>query len=573
MSGIKLISPSEPYYDLGSYKRVINTNSPSTQTWFNRGLVWSYAFNHEEAALCFEQSIAHDENCVMAYWGLAYCLGPNYNKPWEAFDDKERDETVRRAQEVVAEAKAKSVQARGLAGSKVEDLLVDALQFRYLKDERETELRVSSKNQKESLEDLNQRYANAMEHVYREFPEDMDVATLYADALMNLTPWALWDIKTGKPATGSHTLEAKNILEQALSRDGGLFHPGLLHLYIHLMEMSPKPEAALPIANHLRNLVPDAGHLQHMPTHLDVLCGDYTRAMESNAAAITADEKFLARSGPLNFYTLYRSHDYHFRIYAAMFAGQFKPALETCARLEASIPEDLLRVSSPPMADWLEGFLSARVHVLVRFGRWIDILNLPLPQDQTLYCVTTAMTHYAKCIAHAASSDLVQAQTEQASFEEALHRVPSSRTLFNNKCVDILAVAHAMLKGEVEYRRGEIDAAFRLLRHAIALDDSLPYDEPWGWMQPTRHAYGALLLEQGCVEEAEGVYAADLGESDELPRALRHPGNVWALHGWYECLVRLGREEEAGVVQERLSKAMAMADVTIRTSCACRLTV
>jgi tetratricopeptide (TPR) repeat protein len=291
----------------------------------------------------------------------------------------------------------------------------------------------------------------------------------------------------------------------------------------------------------------------------------------SNSEAIRADEKFLARAGPVNFYTLYRSHDYHFRIYAAMFAGQSRVALDTAAELEASIPEELLRIESPPMADWLEGFLAVKVHVLIRFGRWEDILALELPRDQTLYCVTTAMIHYAKGVAYAALGQVDEADKERAIFHKAVDRVPTSRALFNNTCRDILAIADAMLDGEIEYRRGNIDAAFKHLQRSIALDDGLPYDEPWGWMQPTRHAYGALLLEQGQVEKAAEVYGADLGMDDTLPRALQHPNNVWSLHGYHECLTRLGRSAEARIIQQQLRLAVATADVPIRSSCFCRL--
>jgi tetratricopeptide (TPR) repeat protein len=334
--------------------------------------------------------------------------------------------------------------------------------------------------------------------------------------------------------------------------------------------MSATPEAAMPIADRLRGLVPDAGHLQHMPTHLDILCGDYRRAVASNMDAIRADEKFLAKAGPLNFYTLYRCHDYHFRMYAAMFVGQFKVAWEVVDWIEATVPENLLRVESPPMADWLEAFHGMRVHVLIRFGRWEEILALPLPKDQDLYCVTTALFQYAKGVALAATGNVQEAEKQRQVFQEAQVRVKPSRTLFNNTCVDILRVAQSMLDGEIQYRRGNFDAAFKYMREAIALDDALPYDEPWGWMQPPRHAYGALLLEQGYVEEAAAVYSVDLGFDDTLPRALRHPNNVWSLHGYHECLLKLGCFAEARILKPQLDFAIAMADVPITSSCFCR---
>jgi tetratricopeptide (TPR) repeat protein len=301
------------------------------------------------------------------------------------------------------------------------------------------------------------------------------------------------------------------------------------------------------------------------------MCGDYRRAIASNTAAILADEKFVAREGPLNFYSLYRTHNYHFRIYAAMFSGQSKIALESVAQIETSFPEELLRIKSPPMADWLEGILSMRVHVFIRFGRWQDLIDLELPKDQELYCVTTAMAHYGKGVSFAATGNIAEAEKERALFLEAVNRVPGSRTIFANKCIDILAVAGAMLDGELAYRQGNIDLAFEELRRSIALDDDLPYDEPWGWMQPTRHAYGALLLEQGRVEEAVAVYSADLGMDNTIPRALQHPNNVWSLHGYHECLLKLGRTAEARILAPQLKLALAVADVPIKSSCFCRL--
>jgi tetratricopeptide (TPR) repeat protein len=308
-----------------------------------------------------------------------------------------------------------------------------------------------------------------------------------------------------------------------------------------------------------------------MPTHLDVLCGDYGRVVASNTDAIAADERYLARNGAMNFYTLYRCHDYHFKIYGAMFLGQSEVALSTAARLADSIPDGLLRAESPPMADWLEGFLAMRVHVLIRFGRWQDILDLPMPADPALYCVTTAMLRYAKGIACAALGRIAEAEAERELFRFAQAAVPATRTLFNNTCADVLAIAGAMLDGELDYRKGNVEAAFACLRRAIELDDGLPYDEPWGWMQPTRHAYGALLLEQGRVAEAETVYRADLGFDDTLPRACQHPGNVWSLHGFHECLVRLGKLGEAAIIEQQLRLTAALADVQIESSCFCRL--
>jgi tetratricopeptide (TPR) repeat protein len=350
-----------------------------------------------------------------------------------------------------------------------------------------------------------------------------------------------------------------------------MVHPGLLHIYIHLMEMSPHPQRALKASDALRSLVPDAGHLNHMPTHIDVLCGHYERVVSSNEAAIVADRKFLQREGPLKFYSLYRCHDYHFKIYGAMFLGQYRPAIEAAEEMIATLPEALLQVESPPMADWLEGFISMKQHVYIRFGKWQEIIDQPLPENQELYCVTTAMLHYSKAVALAASGDVAGAEEEVVLFDQAMERVPDSRYVFNNTCLDILSVAREMMLGEVDYRKGDYESAFARLFKSVELDDNLPYDEPWGWMQPTRHALGALLLEQNRVEDAAAVYRADLGLDATLSRACQHPDNVWSLHGYHECLLRLDRKEEAVIIKNRLDLANGRTDMPVKSSCFCKL--
>ena len=452
--------------------------------------------------------------------------------------------------------------ARGRA-SEVERGLIDALVARFPTDDAADA---------EALTAGHAAYADAMAALVAAHPTDIDVLALAADALMNVTAWSLWDNRTGEPAPGSRVVAAKRLLDDALATEEGRRHPGVLHLYLHAMEMSAQPEVALPAANLLRGLVPDAGHLQHMPSHIDVLLGDYHSSIEANLAAVQADRRFVERAGPLNFYSLYRAHDLHFIVYSAMFEGRYATAMQAADELSAQLTPELLAIESPPMADWLEAFVPLRVHVLIRFGRWVDLIAEPLPGDQDLYCTTAATVHYGRGVAYAATGRLDQARAEREAFDATYARIPDSRYLFNNTSRDILAVAEAMLDGEIAYRDGDFEVAFEHLRRAIALDDSLPYDEPWGWMQPTRHAYGALLLEQGRVEEAASVYAADLGLDPTLSRSCQHPGNVWSLHGYHECLTRLGRHDEAAAIAAPLAAGTARADVPILASCACRLT-
>ncbi|ODM14833.1 hypothetical protein SI65_09827 [Aspergillus cristatus] len=442
----------------------------------------------------------------MAYWGIAFALGPNYNCPWELLEKDHLKLTLKEAHDAANLAESLSSPDRP-----IEKGLIQCIRLRFQNRDLVP---------LEQLLAWNYAYADSMGVLYKDFVDDLDVAALYADSMMTLTPWKLYDVATGQPAKGARTLDVKAVLERALQQEGSLEHPGLLHMYIHLSEMSPTPERGLTAAEHLRDLIPDAGHAHHMPIHLDVLIGDWSRAISSNVHATLADEKFLAVAGAENFYSLYRLHNYHSLIYAAMFAGKKKIALETANRMEATIPGDVLRTKSPNLADWLEGYVAVRFHVMVRFGMWEDIIQAGLPADQELYCVTTATIHYAKGVAFAALN-----QVENALLERP---------------IDILAVGVPMLDGEISYRRGDYNGAFNHLRTAITLEDRLNYSEPWGWMQPVRHAYAALMLEQNYVEEAADAYRADLGLESLLGRAHHHPNNVWALQGYFECLVRLG---------------------------------
>lgn len=547
------------YFNLGNYTRPISTASAAAQRWFDRGLMLVYGFNHEEAERCFRKAAKRDPDCSMAWWGIAYALGPNYNKPWEAFDEKDLVKSLRKARKAAERARATAVNCtdaeRDLAGAILE--------------------RYQSSSPLEDLEAWNDAYADAMRRVYAKHEEDSDIAALFAEALMNRTPWAMWDLETGGVPDGADTEEVVAVLERGMRQRSEMNlppHAGLAHMYIHAIEMSPNPERALRASDDLRDLVPDAGHLVHMPSHIYVICGDYPAVRDTNQAAVRADRKFLKRRGAVNFFSLYRCHNHHFVIYAGMMLGQFQPAADAADELIKTLSADLLGIESPPMADWLEGFVGMKQHVLIRFGRWHEILKQEFPKDPELFCATTAVMRYAKTVANAVLGNLREADSEFRHFEAALARLPESRMVFNNTCASILAVAREMAIGETEFRRGSFETAFKHLREAVRLDDNLEYDEPWGWMQPARHALGALLLERGEVEQAASVYREDLGLDPVLKRQLRHPNNVWSLHGYYECLQRLGRKSEAAEMRQQLDIALARADVEIGASCFCRRT-
>ncbi|TPQ29957.1 hypothetical protein C2U70_27725, partial [Bradyrhizobium guangdongense] len=450
--------------------------------------------------------------------------------------------------------------ARAETASPVERAMIRALPARY--------------PQREAIEDMapwDRAYTKEMRKIFKTFPDDLDVRAVFAEAIMNETPWLMWDLTSGKAAEGAGTEECRAVLEDAFERMPAAWdHPGLLHLYVHLMEMSPFPERALRAGDRLRDIVPDSGHLIHMPTHLDVLCGNYHDVLVYNQKALATDRKFLAYSDDPGVYLVYVIHNFHFAIYGAMFLGQYTPAIALAEELNATIPDAVLRIESPPMADYLEGYLTMKQHVLVRFGKWHEIIAQELPGDRDLYCSNVAMIHYAKAVAHSALGNVAEAEAERASFLAAKTRVPETRRVHNHFIVNLLNVAEAMLNGELEYRKGNHDAAFAHLRRSVALSDALPYDEPWGWMQPTRHALGALLLEQGRIEEAEAVYRSDLGLDGKLSRACQHLDNIWSLHGLHECLTRRGEKAESTLIKQRLDLAQARAEIPVRASCLCR---
>jgi tetratricopeptide (TPR) repeat protein len=543
------------YFDLGPYSRKITTSSPDAQLWFDRGLNWMFGFNHAEAIKCFKEALKHDPECAMAHWGISYASGPNYNLPWHLYDPQGRQMALSAAYDAMQLALGKAGKA-----SAVEKAMIDALPARY--------------PQRDMIDDMapwDKAYTKAMRKVFEAYPDDLEVRAVFAESIMNETPWEMWDLKSGKPAEGAGTEECRTVLEHSFNTTPAAWdHPGLLHLYVHLMEMSPFPQRALRVGDRLREIVPDSGHLIHMPTHLDVLCGQYHDVLVYNQKALARDRRFLAYSSDPGVYLVYVIHNFHFAIYGAMFLGQYQPAIAAAEELIATIPEAVLRIESPPMADFLEGYLTMKQHVLIRFGKWRDIIAQKLPEDQQLYCSNVAMMHYAKAVAHSALGNVAEAEAEKALFMVAKARVPESRRVHNNTMVDLLGVAEEMLKGELEYRKGNHDAAFAHLRKSVDLDDALPYDEPWGWMQPTRHALGALLLEQGRIDEAEAVYRSDLGLDGKLSRACQHPDNLWSLHGLHECLTRRGEKVEAALIKPRLDLAVARSEVPIKASCFCR---
>ena len=528
------------------FGKKVTTTSPECQTWMDRGLFEMVGFNHEEAIRCFQKALNYDKNCAMAHYFIAYSNAADYNNP-DGLDYAVGYEESVKAMETATNSQ--------VSDWEMELIKAQLHRFCWPPGSR-------------ALEELNRNYATEMRAVYQKFGEDdVDIAAFYAESLMMLAPWKLWtsppEYKPGIPETE----ELVSVLETALQASPQ--HPGLCHLYIHTMELSATPERALPAANVLRGV--DHGHLLHMATHIDMWVGQYKEAVDTNKKAVIVDKAYVEKSGIENeFYKTYRLHNYHFTAWASMFDGQYSTAIQYAEGIEKQLgPEAVtFKLGGLPVGSmFLESFASVPWHVLIRFGKWEEIINRPLKEDKDMYASTVATAHYARCIAFAVTGRLQEADAEWKKFYDALNnKALELRYLFNNVMHDgenlngILDVAEAVLNGELEYYKGNYQEAFKFLRLAVERDINLPYDEPWGWMMPARHVLGALLVEQGEVVEAEAVYREDLKQ---------YKDNLWSLLGLSQALKKQGKMEEAELVQASFQKASARADVKIQASCLC----
>ena len=548
-------------FNLGSHSRKISTTSDTAQRWFDAGLNWCFGFNKAEGVKCFRKALEFDPDCVMAHWGIAYGSGPFYNLTW-------RDLGEREAEAATSTAFAHIQKARALAqgATELENRLIESQAARVQQPHPVPP---------EQYDLWDDAYAAEMRRIYWEYPDDRDVIALFVEALITRTPRRLWDVRTGLPARNSDVVEALDVCERGigLAAQRGLpDHPALLHLHIHILEISNEPERAIASAEALGPLCPDAGHLNHMPAHVHMLVGNYREAQLASAKAIAANDKYLAYAGPLTPYTTACAHDLLLMMHASMFAGRYRDAIGAADKLCGMATKEVLSVTDRPKFSMsLEGYYSMRTHVMVRFGRWQDIIDEPLPDDPDLYPVTTAMYHYAKAVARATLRDFDAAERERILFHEGLQCLPPGRKVFNNSAQSILSVAEAMLDGELAYHKGDYETAFAHLRQAVERDDSLEYVEPWAWMHPPRHALAALLAEQGRYAEAEAIYRDDLGLTHGIQRCAQHPRNVWALHGLAECLQVRRAAEELEAIRGELETAIALADVPITSSCMCRV--
>jgi tetratricopeptide (TPR) repeat protein len=506
---------------LGDINHPVSTNNPEAQKFFNQGLAYIYAFNHEEAVKSFKQAAQLDPQLGMAYWGVALSLGSNYNVPAGG--------------PALLEAYANLQKAVALApkASEHDRAYIEALSKRYSSD-------LQIDKQKLAVD-----YKNAMGELSKNYPDDLDAATLYAESMMNLRPWHLWTLD-GKPAEG--TLEIVSVLEGVLRRNPN--HSGANHYYIHAVEASTNAERALPSAARLAQIAPRAGHLVHMPSHIYIRTGDYYQAAKANVDAIAVDREYIAKSGNNGLYpAMYYNHNVHFLAAASAMNGRFADSIKSARELEANVKPV---VKAMPM---LEMFMPYPLVSLTRFGKWDEILKEPKP-DPSLR-ITTAFWHFARGSAYAASKQAANADAELAALRAVDKTMTEDVRLFNNAAGDVMKVAELELEGKIALARGDKQAAFDLLNKAVAAEDATNYAEPADWDMPVREVLGGALLANGDYATAEKVFRAEI---------LRQPRNGRALFGLAESLRKQGKEGAAKSVQGEFEKAWQYADTKLSGS-------
>jgi tetratricopeptide (TPR) repeat protein len=507
---------------LGSHTFPVTTKSVAAQRFINQGLNLSYGFNHAEAGRAFAEAARLDPDCAMAYWGQALVLGPNINAPMDPAEEAP-------AYELVKKAVARKTKATPREGA-----LIDALSQRY-----------SGKAEERAARD--KAYAEAMAQVVKRFPKDLDAAVLYVESMMDLRPWAYWT-PDGRPNEG--TADIVRLVESVIRRSPN--HPGALHLYIHLMEPTEDAHMAESAADKLLTLMPAAGHIVHMPSHIYQRVGRYLDAMKSNQLAVAADEDYITQCRAQGLYPMgYYPHNIHFLWFAASMAGQGKAAIEAARKTAAKAPDEAMK-----QLPLLAGFRVVPYYALTRFGRWDEMLNEPAPPADNIYL--TGSWQYARGLSYLAKGQMPEAERALAEVRRIAADKALDFPLFSpNSAASIFAVAPEVLAGEIATARKDYDDAIAHLERAVRLEGSLVYTEPSEWHYPPRHALGAVLLEAGRPREAETVYWDDLK---------RHPENGWALAGLRQALIDQGKKDQAAIVEARFKKAWVTADVDIKTS-------
>lgn len=515
-----------PLFDgFGSHRRAIATSDPVARHYLDQGMAFLFGFNHDESRRAFAVAAKRDPECAMAHWGVAMSYGPHINNTAVTPDE------AKAARAAIERAKAAT------RATPVERALIAALDTRH------------ADPQPADRKPLDAAYAEAMRTVYRQYPDDPEVACFFAESLMNLRPWDLWNASgEARPETP----EVLAVLEAVLAKFPQ--QPLANHLYIHAVEASPNPGLADAAAERLRTLQPGMSHNLHMPSHIDVLRGRWLEAITANERAIAADRAYRARSPEQGIFRFYMAHNNHMLAFAAMMSGRCNRAVTEMRALVAEMPAEFAQA----MALYADGFIAGPIEALVRCGRWHDVLAEPEPAAH--FPLSRALRHAARGIAYAALGKISEAQHEQQLFLAAQQRIPPEGMMANNSNVAIAAIAERMLAGEVAIAAGRIDEGIAALRAGIALEDALRYDEPPGWLLPLRHPLGAALLKHGRAVEAEQVYRDDLK---------KWPENGWSLFGLARALTAQGRAAEAAPIHARWQKLWAGADVTITSSCLC----
>lgn len=511
---------------MGDHHYKVTTSSSKAQEYFDQGLIWAYAFNHDEAIRTFTKAAEIDPDCAMAYWGIALCNGPHINNP---IVPPHRAEAAWTALQKAVALKDKV--------SPVERDLITALESRY------------ANPQPDDRAPLDQAYADAMGRVWENHPTDADVGTMYAEALMDLHPWDLWT-QSKEPKPGAEKIVA--LLEHVMELDPT--NPGANHLYIHAVEASAHPDRANAAADRLREMVPASGHLTHMPSHIDVLTGRWEQAARQNEKAIKIDAKYRKLSPDQGFYRLYMAHNHHMLAFASMMEGRSDAALTAARDVVGGVPPDYLKANAALM----DAVMCAPYDVLKRFGRWDDILAEPAPPS--ILPITTAHWRLHRGLAYAAKGQIPLAEQEQAAFRLAVAEIPEGAIAFINRAHKLMDIADLVLDGEIALAREDYQASANYLRQAVEIEDGLLYMEPPEWPQPVRHTLAAVLVEDGKYADAEQVYRADLK---------KWPGNGWSLYGLARCLEMQDKAAEAKEVRQQFKMAWSRADTDIWTSCLC----
>jgi tetratricopeptide (TPR) repeat protein len=506
---------------LGSYSVKVTTASEASQYFFDQGLRLTYGFNHSEALRSFKEAARLDPNNAMAYWGWALVLGPNINLPM---------------QPEVAEQAFAAIQRAVMLKDKVADVeraFIEALAVRYAP---------VAPNDRRSLDVA---YADAMARMVTNYPDNLDAATLHGAALMNLSPWDYWE-GDGQPKPNTEILIAE--FKSVMARNPA--HPGAIHYYIHAVEVA-RPEQAEAPADILRHLMPGAGHMVHMPSHIYMRVGRYADAFDTNRAAADADSGYIAQCNAQGIYPLnYYPHNLHFLVWAAMFQGRSEDAMAGAREVESKIPTDMGNGFGV-----FETFLSQPLYVMVRFGMWDKALVEPKPSEQFRF--KTGVWHYMRGMAYANTDKMKEARAELQALGRLRDDLTNAYVIGFQSAPTLLTIAESVLAGEMFANQGKLEDAVNKLARAVRLEDSLRYSEPPDWYFPTRHVLGAVLLQVGVPAEAASVYWQDLR---------KNPENAYSLLGLSQALEAQGDAVGAATMARRFKQAWAAADVELKTS-------